>query len=244
MIKSKEWFFEWFDSPYYHLLYQHRNEEEARLFISKLTAKLEVNHRHKILDLACGKGRHSIYLNKLGYEVMGVDLAKTNIAHANWFANDRLKFRVHDMRYVVKEGYFDVVINLFTSFGYFEDEADNERSIVAAAGNLKKGGKFIIDFFNTPQLLANLVPSETTTIGGVTFKISREYTDGYIIKNISFDDGNDFFFQEKVKAITQEDFRNYFALAGLEVTDMLGSYQLTPYDEQNSERMIFITQKI
>lgn len=245
MIKSKEWFFEWFDSPYYHLLYQNRNEEEARLFISKLSKKLNFLPEHKILDMACGKGRHAIYLNKLGYEVMGIDLSRTNIAHANWFANNKLKFRVHDMRSVVKENYFDFVLNLFTSFGYFEDDTDNQKAIHAVAGNLKPGGKFVIDFFNTPLVLSNLVERENKKLSSVSFDITRRLSDGYIIKSIDFDDeGKEYAFEERVKAISQEEFRNYFAQAGLKVIDMLGNYELAPYDERTSERMIFIAQKL
>ncbi|MFN3940966.1 MAG: YkgJ family cysteine cluster protein, partial [Chitinophagales bacterium] len=78
----------------------------------------------KILDLACGKGRHSIYLNQLGYDVTGADLSENSIKEASKFANEKLHFKVHDMRIPFEEKY-DAIFNLFTSFGYFENDADN-----------------------------------------------------------------------------------------------------------------------
>ena len=124
-----DWFEDWFDSKYYHILYKHRDYQEAQSFIDKLVDYLQLNEEQKILDLACGKGRHSIYLNKKGLDVMGVDLSPESIKHASQFENPKLKFEVCDMRDVVKPDYFDIVLNLFTSFGYFEDEADQFKTI-------------------------------------------------------------------------------------------------------------------
>jgi SAM-dependent methyltransferase len=244
MIQEKEWFMEWFNSPYYHLLYQNRNEDEARLFISKLIHLLQVEPHHKILDLACGKGRHSIFLNQLGFDVMGIDLSKANIAYANWFANNTLKFRVHDMRQVVKPGYFDFVLNLFTSFGYFEREEDNEVAIMAAAENLKPGGCLVLDFMNTPRVIEHLVAEEAKILSKIPFRITRHVEGGYILKDIYFrDNDQDFHYQERVKAITEEQFRHYFEAAGLSIVKLAGSYELSPYEASTSDRMIFVAQR-
>ncbi len=244
ILEEKEWFMEWFNSPYYHLLYQNRNEDEARYFLGKLIELLHVEPQHKILDLACGKGRHSIFLNQAGFDVMGVDLSKANIAYANWFANSRLKFRVHDMRQVVKPAYFDFVLNLFTSFGYFDREEDNEIAIRAAAENLKPGGRLVLDFMNTPQVIENLVAQEAKILSNIPFRITRHVEEGYIIKNIYFrDNDHDYHYQERVKAITEKQFRYYFDVAGLEIETLAGSYDLEPYVSGSSERMIFIVKK-
>ena len=86
-MNQKEWFAEWFDTSYYHQLYQNRNEEEAALFISNLLQFLNLPKSSKLLDLACGKGRHSVTLNSFGYEVLGVDLAANSIQEASKFQN-------------------------------------------------------------------------------------------------------------------------------------------------------------
>ena len=77
-----------------------------------------------MLDLACGKGRHSIYLNKLGYNVIGADLSKNSIQFAKEFENNRLHFVEHDMRNPLEKKY-NAILNLFTSFGFFENDAED-----------------------------------------------------------------------------------------------------------------------
>src|SRR5690606_22238937 len=142
---KREWFGEWFNSPYYHILYKHRDFEEARIFIDNLNDLFGFSADQKALDLACGKGRHAIYLNKKGLNVVGVDLSPENIREAKKFENEKLQFFVYDMREVFDIQAFDYVLNLFTSFGYFNTEAENEKAINATALSLKKGGFFIID---------------------------------------------------------------------------------------------------
>lgn len=243
--KTVDWFESWFDTPYYHLLYQNRSYAEAEQFITNLMHFLQAKKQTRWLDLACGKGRHAIFLNRLGYEVVGVDLAEENIRIANESRNERLSFLVKDMRQVVEPAAFDGVLNLFTSFGYFEQEQDNQQAIIAAAANLKPNGIFVIDFLNTPVTLKNLIATEQKTIENITFHLKRYLKDGFICKYISFEDkGQSFFFQEKVKAITLSDFEQYFQLAGLRIKHILGNYQLENYQENNSERLILIAEKV
>ncbi|MTI20352.1 class I SAM-dependent methyltransferase, partial [Fulvivirga sp. RKSG066] len=173
MSQETEWFDEWFDSPYYHILYKHRDYEEAKGFLDTLIRFFKIKPNHKVLDLACGKGRHSIYLNEKGFDVVGVDLSEQNIAHAKKFENDSLHFDVHDMREVYAEERFDFVLNMFTSFGYFDSEKENEQAICAAAKSLKPGGSLLIDFLNPYRVINNLVPEEKKTIEGIEFDITR-----------------------------------------------------------------------
>ena len=128
--EHNQWYTSWFDTPFYHILYKERNDEEAKLFIDNITNYLNIPKKAKVLDLACGKGRHSKYLNSLDYDVTGVDLSSNNIAYANQFANDTLRFKVHNMANPIGES-FEAIFNLFTSFGYFENEKDNLNTINA-----------------------------------------------------------------------------------------------------------------
>lgn len=244
MPSTKEWFGEWFNSPYYHILYKHRDHEEARHFINNLVWYFHFTPKDQIMDLACGKGRHSIYLNHLGYQVTGLDLSEQNIRAARKFENDRLHFDVHDMRQVYQEGRFDYILNLFTSFGYFDSEAENQKVVCAAAKNLRPSGKMLIDFLNPYQVINSLVPEEVREVEGIEFHITRHLNErGFIIKDIRFeDDGEQHHFQERVKAITYQDFLHYFEVAGLELLTTFGNYALEPYVEEESDRMIFVLQ--
>ncbi len=240
-----EWFDEWFNSPYYHILYRHRDEQDAAHFLDNIITFLNFNSRHKILDLACGKGRHSIYLNKKGYDVMGVDLSEANIQKANIYANSRLHFIQSDMRHLQFKKEFDFVLNLFTSFGYFEDDAENEKVIKQVAKSLNDGGILFLDFLNPEWVVNKLVPYETKTLEGIDFHLEKREENGYILKDISFTaDGKDYAYQEKVKAISCEEFKHYFVKAGLLLEEIFGDYDLNPFDKTHSERMIFVARKV
>ncbi|WP_298224958.1 class I SAM-dependent methyltransferase [Flavobacterium sp.] len=234
------WFASWFDSPYYHVLYKERNYREAQIFMDNLTHYLNLPEHAKVLDLACGKGRHSIYLNQLGFNVLGVDLSENSIAIANKNANDTLHFQVHDMREPFAEK-FDAIFNLFTSFGYFACDSDHLKTLIAIKESLSEYGFGVIDFMNVPNVLANLVPEETKTVDGIDFHIKRFHIDGYIYKEIDFDDqGIKHHFTEKVRAFTLQDFQDLMAEAGIYLLDIFGDYKLKKFHKTDSERLIMI----
>ena len=244
MGSKKEWFGEWFNSKYYHILYKHRDHEEASLFIDNLCQHLQLKPGQKVLDLACGKGRHAIYLSKKGFDVIGLDLSEQNIASAKKKESPALKFYNHDMRQPWGKDEFDCTFNLFTSFGYFEDDTENQLAINNVARSLKKGGRFILDFLNPYTVINHLVGEEIKVIDGLEFHIIKEFTDGFIIKKITFTDREkSYYYQEKVKAIRRVHFLVYFENAGLSLVDLFGNYELKPYEAEKSERMIFYLKK-
>ena len=112
---EENWFKEWFNTPYYHTLYQHRNYQEAEQFIKNLIVFLAPNREAKFLDIACGKGRHSYQINQMGYETIGYDLSEHSILSALKMENKSLHFYTHDMRNLFRTNYFDFALNLFTS---------------------------------------------------------------------------------------------------------------------------------
>ena len=235
-----KWFQSWFDTPYYHILYKHRDFKEAEDFIKNLVSYLNIDTDDSILDLACGKGRHSIFLNTLGYNVTGLDLSKNNIEHAKVHESNSLFFEVHDMRNTYGTQ-FEVVLNLFTSFGYFDNEQDNLRTIKAIKANLSSNGLAVIDFLNVCYVASNLVKQETKIVDGISFDIKREINNGYIQKHISFFvDNNHYEFTEKVRALTLKDFKTYFKEAGLKLKQTFGDYHLNAFDTAASERLILI----
>ncbi|NNF83354.1 MAG: methyltransferase domain-containing protein [Flavobacteriaceae bacterium] len=233
-----QWYASWFNTPYYHILYKDRDHKEARLFMDRLTAILKLDKNSHIMDLACGKGRHSIYLNQIGFEVTGVDLSKESINYAKQFENHRLHFDIHDMC-LPYHSQFDAVFNLFTSFGYFEKEEDNLRTIEAIKSNLKPDGVAVIDFMNVDQVISQLVSEDSKEIDGILFRMNRVYKDGYIIKSIDFEDnGRKYAFEERVKAFRLDDFKDMFEQANVSIIDVFGDYHLNSFDPQKSDRLI------
>ncbi|WP_246853757.1 SAM-dependent methyltransferase [Rufibacter aurantiacus] len=245
MIQHPEdWFHTWFDSPYYHLLYKNRDTREAQDFLDNLLRHLRPKPTCQLMDLACGKGRHSVYLNQKGYTVTGLDLSERSIAYAKQFENEKLHFYVHDMREVFKPEAFDFIFNLFTSFGYFAADYENVIALRASTASLKPRGKIIIDFMNTPRVINRLVSRETKEVGGIVFHITRRVEAGFIIKTIKFEDqGQTHEFIERVRALQYQEFLEYFQMAQLRLADVFGDYHLGPYDPEKSERMIFILKK-
>ncbi len=241
MIKDKTtWYASWFDTPFYHILYKDRDHKEAENFMSNLTNYLNIPEKGKILDLACGKGRHAIYLNTLGYDVTGVDLSENSINYAKQFENNTLHFDVHDMckPYKMK---FDAVFNLFTSFGYFDKDESNLETIKAIKADLNEFGFGVIDFMNSEYVIDNLVVENTKTVNGIAFHQKRKLEDGYIIKDITFTaDDKLYNFQERVRGFTLADFELLFEQAGVHLLDVFGDYKLRPYYSKTSERLIMI----
>lgn len=235
------WYASWFDTPYYHILYKDRDYAEAQLFMDNITGYLNLPEQAKILDLACGKGRHSVYLNQIGFDVTGADLSENSIAEAKKSENDTLHFCVHDMRERFDGQQFDAVFNLFTSFGYFENDADNLKTLVAIRDSLNEYGFGVIDFMNAGNVINNLVPSETKTVDDIDFHINRYYADGHIYKEIDFeDDGCQYHFTEKVQALTLSDFEAMMAQSGIHLLDIFGDYKLHKFSAKDSERLIMI----
>ena len=240
----KNWFESWFDTKYYHILYKSRDYAEAEFFIKNLVDKIDLKPNQKVLDLACGKGRHSIFLNQLGLDVVGVDLSKASIKEAQQHENDRLHFFTHDMREPITGHNFDAIMNLFTSIGYFENKSDNIKMLKSIHTYLNDNGILIIDFLNQKKVICELVTEEVKSIDGIEFHIRKELIDGFIEKTISFSDENkNFNFMEKVQALTLNDFKNYLAEANFEIINLAGEYNLSPFDVDNSNRLIIFAKK-
>lgn len=231
----------WFNSDYYHILYKNRDKKEAEFFINKLIKKLKIKKKSKILDLACGVGRHSFYLNKKGMNVIGIDNSENNIKKAKKFENKFLKFKKKEMT----EDYgqeFDFIFNLFTSFGYI-NEKHNLNTFKSINNSLVNNGILVIDYLNVFKLKEELVEKETKKIGNIIFNIKRSFKDNFIVKKIKIKDNNEvFYFEERVMELTKNDFQDYLKKFNFEILDVYGNYNLEKY-HKNSERLIMIIKK-
>src|SRR5690606_9851152 len=215
---EKEWIVNWFDSPYYHILYKDRDNTEAKQFITNLIDYLKPTHRDIFLDVACGKGRHAIFIEQLGYKIDGFDLSENSISIAKKKERKNLKFYVNDIRVPLKLKYYNFALNLFTSFGYFKKESDNQLAINSITKSLKQGGILVLDFMNCKKVINELEQQEIKTINNINFNITKNFSNGYIVKNIMFTDKEvSYNFQEKVKALSLNQFKTYFSEANLKI---------------------------
>lgn len=242
-LMQKEWFAEWFNTPYYHILYKNRDEAEADKFISNLVKFLSIPQGSKVLDLACGKGRHSQTLSRYGYKVTGVDLSQNSIQTAKETVgnNVNITFEVRDMREAFTENAFDAVFNLFTSFGYFDSLEDNQKVIDSTKKMLIKNGLFIIYFMNAKRVVNELVTQEVKTVDGFEFYIRRNYDGAYITKDIQFNaEDREFKYSERVQALELNDFSILFENSGFEIIHTFGDFDLNPYHAETSDRLIIV----
>jgi SAM-dependent methyltransferase len=239
--KQCEWFENWFDTQYYHILYKERDYQEAANFIDALIRYLSPKPGSNFLDLACGKGRHSIYLNLKGFNVTGIDLSQNSIEFAKQSASATLKFLLHDMRDVLPQNKFDYIVNLFTSFGYFSDPNDDKLVIKMVKQALKPGGIFVLDYFNFGKSHLNFGNSFTKNIDSIQFDISKHIDNGRIIKEIEVThNSKKMRFEEQVRIYSLQEFKQLLSLEGLTLVNTFGNYALEPFDEHSSERMILI----
>jgi len=244
MDSKSEWFKSWFDTRYYHILYQHRNDEEAQFFIQNIVNLLSIDSTQHVLDLCCGKGRHSIFLNSLGIKTTGVDLSENSIQLAKQAENDSLKFHVHDMRNPLTENSFDVILNLFTSFGYFDEQIENEKVIRSIHGGLKTGGYVLIDFLNAARTVANLLPFEQKSLSEIDFHITKKQDGKHIYKTIKFEaDERKHTYTERVQLLKKEDFERMLKDSNFSIEAVYGDFSLSPFDEQHSDRLIILAKK-
>ncbi len=245
-IDQEEWYKQWFNTEYYHLLYKNRDEKEADIFISNLIKKLGLSIGAKLWDNACGRGRHAYFLSKYGYKVIGTDVCEHNIEEANKnFSLHNASFFVHDMRREFYVNYFDMVLNLFTSIGYFHYNYEEEKAIHVMGSALKKGGSLVIDFFNPVRLRNKIVPHETKKVKGIFFEIKRELVNEIVLKHIHIKDGKKKLnYIERVKLLPKDFFVNSLEKNGIRVKEIWGNYSLHLYEEKWSDRMIFWGEKI
>ncbi|MEO5892758.1 MAG: class I SAM-dependent methyltransferase [Ferruginibacter sp.] len=245
-MQAKPWFKDWFNSPYYHQLYFNRDEMEAATFIDKLIAHLQPPVNASILDVACGKGRHSIHLAQKGFDVTGIDLSEDSIREALKFENSHLHFYRHDMRLPFWINYFDFAFNFFTSFGYFKTAREHDNGIRTIAQSIKKNGCFVLDYLNVHYAEDHLVHQFDKEIDGINYFITKWFDETHFYKKIVVEDEvleEPLVYTEKVAKFSLGDFTEMFAYQGLQIQEVFGDYNFGNYDVRKSPRLIVIATK-
>ena len=243
----KLWFEEWFESEEYLTVYKHRNDEEAETLISLLLKKVALANGAKVLDLGCGAGRHALVLASLGFEVTGVDQSEKLLSVAK---EDAKKNGLHatfikaDIRTVPFPETFDLILNVFTSFGYFDDDADNFAIFANIEKLLSKDGVFVFDFLNAEFIKKNLVPFSSDVIDRMTIEQSRKISGKNVVKEIVLlKNGKKRNFRESVRLYSKTDLLTALDKNNLSVEMIFGSYSGEPFDEKSSSRLILLCKK-
>lgn len=240
------WFKNWFNSPYYHRLYAYRDQKEAADFIDKLVAHLQPPQGAKMLDVACGKGRHSMQLAAKGFDVTGIDLSHESIREALKNENDHLHFYEHDMRLPFWINYFDYAFNFFTSFGYFKTQREHDNTIRTIAQALKPTGIFVMDFLNVHYSEKRSTENIEKQIGTSKYHVCKWTDKKHFFKKITVEDKaltKPLEYTEKVSKFTLADFEAMFAKQQLKIKEVYGDYSFGPYDADNSPRLIMVAGK-
>jgi 2-polyprenyl-3-methyl-5-hydroxy-6-metoxy-1,4-benzoquinol methylase len=241
------WYKDWFADEHYLALYEHRNQAEAGKLLDLIQEAVEPAQEARILDLACGAGRHSIAFAKRGFtKVTGMDLSPTLIAKARESATAEqvsVTFVNSDMRELTGE--YDLILNLFTSFGYFENDAENEAVIAHVAASLAPGGHFVIDFLNAFLVSKSLVPHSHSTLDcGEPVDQYREIVRGRVNKRIVIKTTEQVKeFRESVRLFTKNELRAMIARHGMEVEEVFGDYDGGEFAEGSSPRVIIVAKK-
>ena len=243
------WYEEWFWSDAYTRVYDHRDEEEAEQLVDLIEHEMSPAPNAHLLDIGCGRGRHTRTLARRGYRVTGIDLSEKAIEAARAEAADEgldatTSFHVGDMREPVCDGCADGVVNLFTSFGYFEEDAENERALAAMTTALRSGGWFLQDFLNAPVVADSLGASERETEDGITIHQDRWIEDGRVNKKITIHhDGQTDTFEESVRLFTLYDLKEMYARVGLDLVELFGDYDGGDYKPDESPRLLLHARK-
>lgn len=243
---EKEWYQEWFNTSFYHKLYFGRDEKEANAFINKLVEHLKPASGATMLDIACGRGRHSKTLASLGFNVTGIDISPESIDFAKKFESNHLEFFVHDMRLPLRANYFDYAFNFFTSFGYFKTRREHDNAIRTIESSLKTGGQVVIDFLNVHFEEDHIISAATKKIGNTIYEIKKWDDETHFYKKIITIDPSlkkPMEFTERVAKFSLGDFTDMLSFQGMQVQEIFGDYKLGHYDIRNSPRLIIIAKK-
>jgi SAM-dependent methyltransferase len=243
------WFEDWFASPYYVKLYSHRDHAEAAACADLIVSAVDLGRRDgrpvTVLDLASGPGRHAIAFAERGFAVTAVDLSPTLLAFAQEEAEAAgvaIDLARYDMREIPFVDRFDLAVQLFTSFGYFESQEEDELVLRRVRRALREGGYYALDIINESSLRRTLVPRSTREVDGITVVEERRIENRRVIKEISIDGhGHALHYHESVRLYSPDEIDGMLRRSGFEPVRWFGGYRGEPFDPERSQRMLVIS---
>lgn len=234
------WYRESFGEDYL-LVYKHRSQTEADRQVDAILSLLDLKQDVHILDLCCGTGRHAISLAKRGFRVTGFDLSEVLLSYARRDSGHLpVNYVKGDMRTLpFSNESFHVVLNLFTSFGYFADDRENEKVLQEISRVLVPEGHFLIDFLNREYVRQHLNPLTEREENGVMIREERTISGDYVKKKITITEGvSERTYDERVKMYQANDMERMMESSGLKVERIFGDFDGTEYSTE-TPRMIF-----
>ncbi|WP_167577707.1 class I SAM-dependent methyltransferase [Ammoniphilus sp. YIM 78166] len=242
---SKEWFEKSFQEDYLKI-YAHRDEVKATQELEQLIPFLDIQPGKTALDLCCGQGRHSRWLAQLGLRVIAVDLSAVLLQEAiKQSLNLPVLYMRADAREIPFQEEVDYVFNLFTSFGYFVEDEENEKVLKQASQALKAGGYFLMDYLNPEYLRAHLVPYSESKGEDLEILQYRTVNEEFVQKRIVIKEQGESSrqYEERVKLYSLEQLQSMLIKQNFDILHVFGNYDATPYAADRSPRMIFICKK-
>ncbi len=221
----------------YIWLYSHRSEEKARSEVEVAAKHLPFATGNRILDIACGAGRHMLAFTEIGAQVTGVDLSEILLDKARKRFDEAGQNAIlirSDMRSLPFTDQFDGATMWFTSFGYFPTETEDLIVLTELTRVLRQCGWWWIDIPNPVYLKANLVPESKREINapnGTAHVIEKRSINGdHVVKTIDIDDPlGHRSYEEHVRLYTPERFGSLVREAGLTTLGILGDYDGSPF---------------
>jgi cyclopropane fatty-acyl-phospholipid synthase-like methyltransferase len=242
-----EWYEDWFNTEEYLNVYRHHNEADAKKLVELILSNISLPGNSKILDMACGPGRHSILFAQRGYKVTAVDLSENLLALARSTAKDfglKINFIKSDMRVLNSDEKFRLAVNLFTSFGYFSEDEENYKILFVVYEHLEKNGYFILDYFNRRYIEKNLVPYSEESLPNGKIIQERSIAGNRVMKNITiFKDGNQKNYMESVRMYSINELLEITEKIGFIKQKLFGDFYGNPFDVETSPRLILMDQK-
>lgn len=236
---ESDWFEDWFGEEYL-ALYEHRDVEEAHEVAALIASWIGEVPDAAVLDLACGAGRHQRMLADRGWWTVGLDLSPSLLRSARGADRDASLVRA-DMRSLpFAAASFTLVVNLFTSFGYFRDDAQHLRVVTEVARVTRSGGGFVLDYLNATLVRDTLVTRDERLVGTTRVEQEREITaDGrYVRKTITLGDlGRTFV--ERVRLFDPAELADLCTEAGFAVERVCGDYAGAPLGPQSPRAILF-----
>ncbi|MEO8032289.1 MAG: class I SAM-dependent methyltransferase [Gemmatimonadota bacterium] len=230
-----EWFQQWFGEEYLQL-YPHRDAGEAARLAALVASRVPSLSGSRMLDVGCGPGRHLQAFESIGARPIGLDLSASLLARARQASTVPL-IRA-DMRHLpIRPGSFDLVVNLFTSFGYFATDEEHFQAIAQMAAALRPGGWLVIDFLNAAAVTAGLVRAESAVLGQTRVEIERRLEAGRVIKTIRTADGRTF--TERVRLLGLAELTGMITRAGLALRSTAGEYDGSVHASTSSRLILF-----